>query len=77
MEEAAAANADKGTNQQKVGDFWRSAMDEEGLEKRDGEELVPILERVDAITDVESLAKTIAWLQSKGLVDVFSLDAEG
>ncbi|MGB5552647.1 MAG: M13 family metallopeptidase N-terminal domain-containing protein, partial [Thermoanaerobaculia bacterium] len=48
MEEAADANAPKGTNQQKVGDFWYTGMDTEKIESQGLAPLKADLERVEA-----------------------------
>ena len=49
MEEAAKADAPKGTNQQKVGDFWHTGMDTKAIEAQGLEPLKADLQRVDSI----------------------------
>lgn len=50
----------KGTIEQKVGDFYASGMDMETINERGYEPIKPILERIDAITNVPALMEFVA-----------------
>ncbi len=71
MEEAANANAPKGTNQQKVGDFWYTGMDTERIESQSLAPLKADLERVEAIAGVEDIAAMVRDLHAEGVSVLF------
>jgi putative endopeptidase len=71
MEEADDANASKGTNQQKVGDFWYTGMDTEKIESQGLAPLKADLERVEAIAGVEDVAAMVRDLHAEGLSVLF------
>ncbi len=66
-ETAAKANAAEGTADQKIGDFWKTAMDSAKIEQQKIQPLQPYLDEINAITDVASLQKTIADLSLIGV----------
>ena len=66
-DEAASQPLPKGSNQQKIGDFWASAMDIVAIDKAGFEPLRPELDRIAAITDRETLLATAAHLQYIGV----------
>ncbi len=71
MEEAAASNAPKGTNEQKVGDFWHTGMDTQRIEAQGLEPLEADLKRVDAIDSVEDVAAMVRDLHAEGASVLF------
>jgi putative endopeptidase len=71
MEEASESWAPKGTNQQKVGDFWHTGMDTEKIESQALAPLKADLERVDAIADVEDVAAMVRDLHAEGAAALF------
>jgi putative endopeptidase len=73
-EEDAAAHAAAGTDQQLVGDFYSSFMDEGQAEKRGLTPLQPELSRIDAIQDRKQLIDYLARAQVLG-IDTF-IDAD-
>jgi len=70
--ESSSENAAKGTNTQKIGDFWHSAMDTATIEKSGITPLRPEFDRINAIHDKQSLTDTIAHLQYIGVGAMFS-----
>lgn len=62
MEDASKANAAKGTNTQKVGDFWSSAMDTVSINKAGIEPLKPYLDQINAIANTDDVIKTLAGM---------------
>lgn len=71
-EKAAAANAAKGTADQKIGDFWKTAMDSAKIEQLGLKPLQPWFDKINAITDVKSLITTVAELKKAGSSTLFS-----
>ncbi len=51
LDEAAKANAAKGTLEQKLGDYFASGMDSLAIEKLGAEPLKPMLAKIDAVKD--------------------------
>ena len=63
LEEAAKkTNAVKGSNEQKIGDFYASCLDEAKREAEGMKPLVPELARIDKITDVKGVQAQIAYM---------------
>jgi putative endopeptidase len=71
MEEAAKTNAPKGTNQQKVGDFWHTGMHTKSIEAQGLEPLKADLERVDSIETFEDVAAIVRDLHAEGVAALF------
>ena len=75
LERAAAdTSAPKGTERQKVGDFFAAGMDEARIEGEGVRPLEPLLVRIAAIRDRKALAAEIAFLQEIGTSAAFRLD---
>lgn len=66
-------NAKKGSNIQKIGDFYASGMDTIAIEKAGLKPLEANLKRIDAITDGTSLFATIGHLHHIGVDAGFNL----
>ena len=64
-EKAVAANAAKGTNDQKIGDFWKTAMDSAKAEQLGVKPLQPWFDKINAVTDIKSLVTTVAELKKQ------------
>ena len=71
-EKADSADAAKGTVEQKIGDFWATAMDSVKIEQQGLKPLQPYLDKISAITDVKSLVATVAELKRIGSSTLFS-----
>lgn len=71
LNEAAKTKAEKGTAAQKVGDFYKSGMDSNAVDKAGLTPLNDILARIDHIQDAHTLVKEIAQLHTQGLSQVF------
>ena len=67
IEDIAAKPAAKGSNAQKVGDLYRSFMDEAAIEKAGIEPLKPYLARIDAIHSQTDLAAALAEANRTGI----------
>jgi putative endopeptidase len=66
-EDALKANAAKGTNTQKIGDFYFSGMDTVQIEKQGISPLDAELKRIDGVTDIKSLIDEFAHLDVIGV----------
>lgn len=60
-------NAVKGSNEQKIGDFYSSGLDTLTIEKEGLKPLATPLQRIDAIKDAPSLMATIGYLHTLGV----------
>ncbi|PWS31591.1 M13 family metallopeptidase [Pedobacter paludis] len=69
---AKETNAKKGSNEQKIGDFYASGMDTVAIEKEGLKPLSANLQRIDQIRDEASLISTIAYLHTIGASPAFS-----
>ncbi len=65
--EAAQANAEKGTDQQRIGDLYASFMDEKTVERIGVRPLLDELATVDAAADAAELAVVLGGLQRTGV----------
>ncbi len=70
-EKADSAKAAQGTAQQKIGDFWLTAMDSAKIEQQGLSPLQPYLDKINSITDVNSLVATVAELKTIGSSTLF------
>jgi putative endopeptidase len=71
-ETSAKANAEKGSNKQKIGDFYASGMDSVAINKAGITPLKSELDKINAIKDIPSLLKTMAYLHTIGTNSGFS-----
>ncbi len=73
--EAATNNpdAEPGSNEQKIGDFFASAMDVEKIEAAGLDPLKPDLARIDAIGSLADLQKVITQFHLEGISSLFDL----
>jgi putative endopeptidase len=67
IEESANGDFPKGTDEQKVGDLYKSFLDWEGRDARGIQPLQPELDRIDAIEDYDQLAVYFASALKRGL----------
>ena len=68
---AVVSNAAKGTSEQKIGDYWNSAMDSAKIESDGLANLKPYLDKIDIITDVPSLMATAREFDKIGSTTMF------
>ncbi len=66
-EDAASANAVQGSSEQKIGDFWKTAMDSVAIEQQALKPLQPYLSKIDSITDLNSFGAVDAELNKIGV----------
>ncbi len=66
LEEARTAHAPEGSDTQKIGDLYTSGMDVEAIDAAGATPILPELQRIDAIADLDALQSEIARLQEIG-----------
>ena len=71
-QKADSAHAAKGTTEQKIGDFWATAMDSVRIEQQGLKPLESWLRKIDTINTVAGLIKTTAELKTIGSSNLFS-----
>lgn len=64
LEKNEAANAARTPNEQKIGDFYASCMDQAKSKANDLAAVQPILERIDALKDKQEIAAVLATMHS-------------
>nr|WP_256432807.1 M13 family metallopeptidase [Lysobacter sp. N42] len=67
IEDAADKSAAEGTNEQKIGDFYNSFMDEERIEALGLSPIQPMLAQIGGINSHEELTTTMASMRRDGL----------
>jgi predicted metalloendopeptidase len=72
VEEAAKQNAAAGSDEQKIGDFYASFMDEAAIEKRGLEPLKDELTRIDQIASRQDLVRYMGEAQRLGMSHPFA-----
>lgn len=72
LEEASAANAKKGTNEQKVGDFYATAMDSVSIEKQGMSVIADELKMIGDIKSKDDVLAVAAQIQRKALAPMFT-----
>lgn len=71
-EKAAKSDAAKGSNDQKIGDFWTMAMDSAKIEADGLKPIQHLIDQANAISDVKSLVNTVADFRKIGSNTLFS-----
>src|SRR6478672_948325 len=71
-EKAAATKAAPGSAEQKIGDYWSTAMDSARIESQGLQPLKPYLDKINAITDIKTLVATVAELKKIGSSTLFT-----
>ena len=76
LENAAKSNAKMGSNEQKIGDFYTSCMDETAVEAQGAKPLAPELARIDKIQNISDLRSEVARLQTHGVGVLFGFGSQ-
>jgi putative endopeptidase len=71
-EKSAEAKAEKGTSKQKIGDFYLAGMDSVALNAQGITGIAPELAKIDAIANLDDLARALARLHEMGSGSIFS-----
>jgi putative endopeptidase len=67
--------AKRGTNEQKIGDFYASCVDEARREAEGAKPLLPELQRIEKIKDVKGLQAQVAHMHRMGVPALFGFGA--
>lgn len=70
---AATVNAPKGSNKQKIGDFYASGMDSVARNRRGIVDLLPDLGAIDRISDLDGIMKEAAYMYTATSAPLFSV----
>src|SRR5260221_4085323 len=70
-EEAASKKSDPGSNWQKIGDLWFTGMDSASIDQQGLNPLKPEFDKINTISDVNSLVTETGHLQSIGVSPFF------
>src|SRR5215472_11616397 len=70
--ENAAKATNRTPNQQKIGDYFSSCMDEEAIEKKGPAAVKPAFDRIDSIKDKNDLPALMAHLHGHGIDGLFN-----
>jgi len=73
LETAAARSHEPGSVEQKVGDFYASAMDTAAIDAAGTQPVATDLAQIDAIASATDLARTLAVLHNQGVSGLFSV----
>ena len=71
-ESSAKANDAKGSNKQKIGDFYASGMDSIAINKAGTTPIKALFTKIDGVKDIPSLLQTIAHLHTIGAGGAFN-----
>ena len=74
-EAALKENASKGSNSQKIGDFWYSGMDTVDIEKQGIKPIQADLDRINSLKDIAGVLNEIAYQHTLGSGPLFSMYA--
>ena len=72
LEKAAAQTAGRTPNEQRIGDYYASCMDEAAINKKGAAVLKPEFARIDAVKDKSELPAFVAHLHGQGINVLFS-----
>ena len=72
VESAVSAKGEKGTALQQVGDFYASALDSTTSNELGVTPIQPLLDQIDAVTNVQELVETMIETRKKGSGSIFS-----
>jgi len=71
LEKAAVQTAGRTPNEQKIGDYYASCLDEAAINKKGAAVLKPEFERIDAVKDKSGLPALVAHLHGEGVNVLF------
>ncbi len=71
-ENAAKANAAKGSNEQKIGDFWTTGMDSTAIETNGLTAIQPEIDKIASIKDINSLLDVVVDMHTSQITPMFS-----
>jgi endothelin-converting enzyme/putative endopeptidase len=76
LEKQSADSANRNPNDQKIGDYYSSCMDEAGIEEKGTKPVQPMLDRIAALKDKSELPALIGNMHSAGINVLFAFGSE-
>ena len=76
LEKQSADNPKRSSNDQKIGDYYASCMDEPAINAKGIAPLKPSLDRIDALKDKSQLPELIGYLHNHGVHALFAFGSE-
>src|SRR5271165_4162834 len=76
LEKYSANEPKRSANEQKIGDYYYSCMDEAGINAKGLATLQPLLDRIDALNDKSQLPALMGYLHSSGVRALFDFGSE-
>ena len=76
LEKYSANDPKRTSNEQKIGDYYSSCMDESGINAKGLTTLKPVLDRIDALKDKSQLPALMGYLHSNGVRALFDFGSE-
>ncbi len=76
LDTASADSASRSPNDQKIGDYYYSCMDEAGINAKGTAPLKPALDRINAVSDKKQLPEVIGYLHGNGINALFNFGSE-
>jgi len=76
LEEAATTSAPRGTRGQRLGDFWRTCIDEAAIERQGAQPLADQLARLRGIRTKDDVIDAAAHLHALGMPSLFGFGAD-
>jgi endothelin-converting enzyme/putative endopeptidase len=76
LDKQSANNAARDANNQKIGDYYYSCMDEAGIEAKGTKPVQPMLDRINALKDKSELPALIGQMHSAGVNVLFAFGSE-
>ena len=71
LEKASKTKSPRGTNQQLIGDYYATCIDEAAIERAGTKPIEPFLKEISSISTTDDLMRTIADLQNNGIPALF------
>ena len=76
LEKYSPDDSKRSSNEQKIGDYYSSCMDESAINAKGTKPLQPTLDRIDGLKDKSQLPALMAYLQTNGVRALFSFGSE-
>ncbi len=76
LEKYSADDPKRSSNEQKIGDYYSSCMDETGINAKGLATLKPLLDRIDALNDKSQLPALMGYLHTNGAHALFDFGSE-
>jgi len=76
LEKTSADNAGRSSNDQKIGDYYYSCMDESGINGKGITPLQPTLDRINGLNNKNQLPELMGYLHTSGVSALFAFGSE-